>query len=190
LFSGTIRENLDPFNDYPDEACLDVLRRVNLIDPSPTSTPASITDADQTPEGSSPSPSSTATVDGTTQAKIKLNSVVTSGGINFSHGQRQLLALARALLRRTSVVIMDEATSRQLFLPQMRRLFSHIGISIDFDTDAKIQEALRDEFMDSAVITVAHRLQTIMDYDRVVCDLLHALPAVTLTGHPDRHGCW
>lgn len=61
------------------------------------------------------------------------------------------------------------------YLPLIVTSISHaIGTSIDFETDTKIQEALRDEFVNSTVITIAHRLQTIMDYDRVVRDCLGA----------------
>jgi len=66
-------------------------------------------------------------------------------------GQRQILALARALVRRSKVIILDEATA-----------------SVDQATDERIQHALRSEFKESTLITIAHRLRTIMDYDKVL----------------------
>ncbi|KZT34022.1 P-loop containing nucleoside triphosphate hydrolase protein [Sistotremastrum suecicum HHB10207 ss-3] len=123
LLVGNIRENLDPFGEHEDVTLNDALRAAGLY---------SIQGDDS-------------------DGKIGLDTDVSNGGSNFSQGQRQILALARAILRGSKIVILDEATA-----------------AIDHQTDHAIQESLRTEFKDATVITVAHRLQTIMNSDKIM----------------------
>ncbi|CAO3626391.1 unnamed protein product [Cunninghamella blakesleeana] len=158
LFSGTLRSNMDPFDEFTDEEIFTALRRVHLI-PSIDSTnneTESIEEVAQVNEN----------------VFKDLNSNVTEGGKNFSNGQRQLICLARALLKRSKVVLMDEATA-----------------SVDFDTDKLIQKNIATEFSDSTILTIAHRLATIIDYDRIMVlhhgELLEFDSPKSLLSNPD-----
>ncbi|ESK84755.1 hypothetical protein Moror_568 [Moniliophthora roreri MCA 2997] len=124
LLTGSVRENLDPFSQHNDAALNGALRTAGLF---------SLQEENN-------------------EDYITLDSSISSGGSNLSVGQRQILALARAMVRGSKLFILDEATS-----------------AIDYKTDAVIQRSLRQELgKDVTLITVAHRLQTIMDADRIM----------------------
>ncbi|KII83760.1 hypothetical protein PLICRDRAFT_119100 [Plicaturopsis crispa FD-325 SS-3] len=149
LFSGTWRDNLDPFGEHDDSECIDALRRVHLFN---TSSPApSSLNIDPSPSSANTNTSPSSTPSPSTPVSLSLSTPISPGGLNFSQGQRQLLALARALLRRSAIVILDEATS-----------------SIDFAADVRVQAAVREEFGGSLLVTVAHRIRTVIDYDRLI----------------------
>ncbi|KZT42309.1 P-loop containing nucleoside triphosphate hydrolase protein [Sistotremastrum suecicum HHB10207 ss-3] len=150
LLAGTLRENLDPFGDHDDALLNEVLNAAGLNRTQTSNATAGPSTGAPQRANVGEAPVDNAGKSGES-GTIGLDTEVASGGSNFSQGQRQIIALARAILRRSRVVILDEATA-----------------AIDYETDRVIQESLKTEFKDATVITVAHRLQTIMGSDKIL----------------------
>ncbi|GAA5902469.1 hypothetical protein JCM6882_002761 [Rhodosporidiobolus microsporus] len=122
LFSGTLRTNLDPNDEHDDSTLWNAIKRSGFVK------------ADDADNG-----------------RITLDTPVGSGGSNLSQGQRQLIGLARALVRGSKLIILDEATA-----------------SLDNESDALVQRVIREEFEGATNLTVAHRLESVIDFDRIL----------------------
>ncbi|KIL64510.1 hypothetical protein M378DRAFT_163292 [Amanita muscaria Koide BX008] len=135
VLSGTLRSNLDPFGLHDDSQLWDALERSHLVDKS---RPHSAFSGETLKE------------EQTSTNRFTLDTVIEDEGVNLSIGQRSLVSLARAIVKDSKIIILDEATA-----------------SVDYETDRKIQDSISYEFQDRTILCIAHRLRTIISYDRI-----------------------
>ncbi|KAI0889038.1 ABC transporter [Annulohypoxylon maeteangense] len=152
LFNGDVRSNLDPTGEIPTETLEKALQYCSGIASFQYHQNA---ERAQNGDGLLIGDNDTYSDESPSDVGITLSTPVKPKGENFSHGQRQVLSLCRALVRGSKLMLLDEATA-----------------SMDYETDQGIQEVLRKELneygRDRTLVTIAHRLKTIIDYDRVV----------------------
>ncbi|KAI4859978.1 ABC multidrug transporter [Hypoxylon rubiginosum] len=140
LFGSDVRFNLDPSQTAPDEHLAEAIDACSVVES--LGAPRASENASSQELGGNSNSSAIA---------LNLDTPVAPRGSNFSTGQRQVLSLARATVRRSKVVVLDEATA-----------------SLDHVSDAAIQQVLRSAFRGKTIFAIVHRLSTVMDYDRIV----------------------
>ncbi|KAI7972978.1 hypothetical protein EIK77_001552 [Talaromyces pinophilus] len=155
IFSGDLRSNLDPFGKMEDTELNSILRSCSIIGANESDNkrivPGNSSEEEEVSSSSADLDLGDTRISLPCKQPLSLSTPVAIGGSNFSKGERQTLCLARAVCRRSKIIIVDEATS-----------------SVDSRTDAMIQNVLRTEFIGSTVLTIAHRLETVIDYDRIL----------------------
>jgi ABC-type multidrug transport system fused ATPase/permease subunit len=173
LLTGTVRTNLDPFKTFSSEQLRVALSQVGVMRhlvKRLAEKDEAAAEEDAATEDEEPADSGTTFSAEDELAVLDLD--VSEGGGNFSAGTRQLLCVARAVLKQCRVVVLDEASS-----------------SMDAATDAALQKAIRTEFADATVLTIAHRLHTILDSSMVVVmgsgRVLESAAPATLLADPE-----
>ena len=150
LASGSLRVNLDPLKLHDDAELLDICRRIGVIETDRKAVAETTSTGSSSPTDGSGSATLVDVSIGSRGRIVDLDFMISEGGSNLSSGTRQLVALARALLRRPAVIVMDESTA-----------------SIDTAADERLQEVIQTELRDAIVLTIAHRLRSVVHADRI-----------------------